>query len=45
VFEEATMTLHRIPIEQVMSMMDRGEITNGVHAVGLLAAWRRLRTA
>ncbi|MDQ7911220.1 NUDIX hydrolase [Phytohabitans sp. ZYX-F-186] len=45
VFEEATMTLHRIPLDEVMSMMDRGEITNGVHAVGLLAAWRRLRAS
>jgi ADP-ribose pyrophosphatase len=42
-FEESAMTVHRFPMEQAMSMVDNGEIVNGVCALGLLAAWRRLR--
>ena len=44
VFEEATMTVHRVPLDEAAAMVDRAEIVNGVAAVGLLAAWRRLRT-
>jgi ADP-ribose pyrophosphatase len=43
VFEEATMTTHRVPLADALSMVDSGEIVNGVCAVGLLAAARRLR--
>lgn len=44
VFEEATMTVHRVPLDEAVAMVDRGEVVNGVAAVGLLAAWRHLRT-
>ena len=43
VFEEATMTTHLVPLAEALSMVDSGEIVNGVCAVGLLAAGRRLR--
>lgn len=45
VFEEATMTVHRVPLDEAIVMVDRGEITNATTVAGLLAAWRRLRTA
>ncbi len=43
VFEESEMTTHVVPLDEAAAMVDRGEIVNGVCAVGLLAAWRRLR--
>lgn len=43
VFEEATMTTHRVPLDEAVAMVDRGEITNATTVAGLLAAWRRLR--
>ncbi|HEY8545673.1 MAG TPA: NUDIX hydrolase [Acidimicrobiales bacterium] len=45
VFEEATMTTHRVPLDEAIAMVDRGEITNATTVAGLLAAWRRLRAA
>jgi ADP-ribose pyrophosphatase len=44
VFEEAHMTVHHLPLEEAAAMVGRGEIINGVCAVGVLAAWHRLRT-
>lgn len=41
-FEESTLTVHRIPLAEALSMVDRGEVVNGVCALGLLAAARRL---
>jgi 8-oxo-dGDP phosphatase len=43
VFEEAHMTTHQVPLDEAAAMVDRGEVLNGVAAVGILAAWRRLR--
>lgn len=45
VFEESTMTTHLVPLDEAIAMVDRGEITNATTVAGLLAAWRRLRTA
>ncbi len=45
VFEEATMTVHRVHLDEAAAMVDRGEIVNGVAVAGLLAGWRRLHTA
>jgi NTP pyrophosphohydrolases including oxidative damage repair enzymes len=42
VLEESTMTVHRVPLDEAVGMVERGEITNGVCALGLLAAWRRV---
>jgi ADP-ribose pyrophosphatase len=44
VFEESTMTTHLVPLDEAIAMVDRGEITNATTVVGLLAAWRRLRS-
>jgi 8-oxo-dGTP pyrophosphatase MutT (NUDIX family) len=41
-FEESTLTIHRMPLTEALSMVDRGEVVNGVCALGLLAAARRL---
>jgi ADP-ribose pyrophosphatase len=43
VHEEAQMTNHLVPLDEALSMVDRGEIINGVCVTGLLAAARRLR--
>ncbi len=42
-FEEAHLTTHMVPLADAVAMVDRGEITNGPSALGLLAAWRRRR--
>jgi 8-oxo-dGTP pyrophosphatase MutT (NUDIX family) len=42
-FEEAQLTTHVVPLTEAVAMVDRGEITNGPSALGLLATWRRLR--
>src|SRR5262249_11449937 len=39
VFEEAHMTTHRVPLDEAAAMVDRGEILNGVAAIGIMAAW------
>jgi len=41
-FEESTLTVHRLPLTQALAMVDAGEVVNGVCALGLLAAARRL---
>jgi len=38
--EEADLTVHHVPLDEAVAMVFRGEITNGVTAVGLLAAAR-----
>jgi len=38
--EEADLTVHHVPLDEAVAMVLRGEITNGVAAVGLLAAAR-----
>jgi ADP-ribose pyrophosphatase len=38
--EEADMTVHRVPLDEAVDMVLRGEITNAAAAVGLLAAAR-----
>jgi ADP-ribose pyrophosphatase len=43
VFEESTMTTHMVPLDEAAAMVDRGEVLNGVAAIGIMAAWRRLR--
>ena len=43
-FEEVDLTAHRIPLVDAVDMVYRGEITNGPSALGVLAAWDRLRT-
>jgi ADP-ribose pyrophosphatase len=45
VFEEATMTTHLIPLDEAAAMVDRGEVVNGVAAIGIMAAWYRMRFA
>ena len=40
-FEEAQLTTHVVPLTEAVAMVDRGEITNGPSALGLLAAWHR----
>jgi ADP-ribose pyrophosphatase len=45
VFEESTMTTHLVPLDEAAAMVDRGEVTNGVATIGIMAAWRRLRLA
>ena len=42
-FEEAELTTHVVPLTEAVAMVDRGEITNGPSALGLLAAWHRRR--
>jgi ADP-ribose pyrophosphatase len=44
-YEEAGMTAHELPLAEAVRMVERGEITNGPTALGLLAAWNRLRTS
>ncbi len=43
VHEEAQLTTHLVPLDEAATMVDRGEISNGIGVVGVLAAWRRLR--
>ncbi|GAA2531150.1 NUDIX hydrolase [Pilimelia columellifera subsp. columellifera] len=43
--EEADLIVERIAMPRALSMIDSGEITNGVTVAGLLAADRRLRAA
>jgi ADP-ribose pyrophosphatase len=42
-FEEAQLTSHVMPLVEAVAMVDRGEITNGPSALGLLLAWHRVR--
>ncbi len=44
-FEEAELTVHRIPLADAVAMVDRGEVLNGPSALGLLAAWYRVGLA
>jgi 8-oxo-dGTP pyrophosphatase MutT (NUDIX family) len=39
-YEEATMTVRRVPLDEAVAMAFRGEITNAACLVGLLAAAR-----
>lgn len=42
--EEAQLTTHLVPLDEALSMVDRGEIVNGICVTGLLAAARRIRS-
>ncbi len=39
-YEEATMTVRRVPLDEAVAMAFRGEITNAACLIGLLAATR-----
>lgn len=41
-FEEADLTAHEVPLAEAVAMVERGEITNGPSALGVLAVARRL---